>query len=1113
MRIVIAAQSETGETVLANLCSWSRSGLLSEFCWWPTPPDGSERGFVVKRIVRGELREESLSHALDQVDPDDVRLVGFYCAGPDGFDVRFADALQQRVDAAADVIRFRPAHPVRATMVVVQPAVGERVPAGLFRGRWLANVLMVAEYRRKPDAPNALADTPEMLPAHAANALATTADLWHDARPDRKSVLDGLVPGQVGPHPVTVVPVRCYSRIVDLGYLPDHLAASVFQRSSEAWPNPDRDHFERRSSPDEIVNYLTRRYLQKHEEVLGATPFTPVVPPPRPQLTILETLRWIWQELIRAINSKPIEMMEGLLAATVDRTAAFLEQHIGPDRPFDVVRWRERANRTGDLTELRHELDRPLVAPTGRVADTWRDLLALAFGLIDGSPLPEGIDAEVAKLDDRRLVVTAPDQIVPDPREAPPPSPDGSQPRACDPLTLRTQMAEEPAADDADAADLSEAAPPPASSPVVGRDGPVWIVGESIAEALLQGRAGAADPPPQPLPPEPTEQDRKLMEKARRKLARRQRRRARRGLLGRLLGPLVLEGAASWAVWTRLPLLLAGLAQGVLLIALGGVYVQLARRRYRRRQRTAREAIEQEVARLNETLKRSLCKGDEQRLAARYDEYLDWAEMIGWFAHDPWIGEALHRMDVRTPIDAATIPASMMVALGRVGERVESLRRQGQRQLFRPGWLSGLYAAVEHSVLEELRQEEGAASGTTAGARNTPLGATGGDSDTEGVPPPGEGGHEPDPLPPATAWFSPPENLSELYAALKPSIVRISVTDVAGERFGGTGVLSSRGGTIATARHVIEHAAEITVTFADGTEVPAEVMRTAAAADVAIIAAPPPDSATAAMLAPQDEQVVQGEPVITLGHPLLLDGEPTLAWGLITATDRHITIEDAPDGIGRFPVIQATYQSTGGASGSPVFDLEGRVIGIHSAGSKAAAGDERAQYMSSAVPTSALRELLAEQQAGLAPAAFSATTASTAPPPLDRDESLPEATAFLNEITGPHQGLSFLPDHWSDPTRGRPLVEDCLPHDQALVGDSARLGRAAGATRFLVPLRLGVHRVKIAKPVPPDDLACCADVAESEQKPTNRDDSFHQGVGDGVTDDAAGAVPASEAGL
>src|ERR1035437_9825851 len=98
MRIVIAAQSETGETVLANLCSWSRSGLLSEFCWGPTPPDGSERGFVVKRIVRGELREESLSHALDQVDPDDVRLVGFYCAGPDGFDVRFADALQQRVD-------------------------------------------------------------------------------------------------------------------------------------------------------------------------------------------------------------------------------------------------------------------------------------------------------------------------------------------------------------------------------------------------------------------------------------------------------------------------------------------------------------------------------------------------------------------------------------------------------------------------------------------------------------------------------------------------------------------------------------------------------------------------------------------------------------------------------------------------------------------------------------------------------------------------------------------------------------------------------------------------------------------------------------------------------
>src|SRR5207237_161137 len=108
------------------------------------------------------------------------------------------------------------------------------------------------------------------------------------------------------------------------------------------------------------------------------------------------------------------------------------------DRPFDVVRWRERASQMTDLSELRDDLERPLVVPSGAVAETWRDLLMFAFGLLDGSALPEGVDAEALDLDDRRLVVTNPGMIAPDPAHVPPVALDGAQPRACDPLHLRS---------------------------------------------------------------------------------------------------------------------------------------------------------------------------------------------------------------------------------------------------------------------------------------------------------------------------------------------------------------------------------------------------------------------------------------------------------------------------------------------------------------------------------------------------------------------------------------------------------------------------------------------------------------------------------------------------
>jgi S1-C subfamily serine protease len=122
--------------------------------------------------------------------------------------------------------------------------------------------------------------------------------------------------------------------------------------------------------------------------------------------------------------------------------------------------------------------------------------------------------------------------------------------------------------------------------------------------------------------------------------------------------------------------------------------------------------------------------------------------------------------------------------------------------------------------------------------------------------------------------------------------------------------------------------------------------------------------------------------MVTLGHPNLLDGDATLSWGLVTAVNRRIHGAGHEDESQR--VIQATYQSAGGSSGSPVFTLDGEVIGIHTSSSMSPAGTATT-FMSYAVPVDILHKLLgstipsisAPPRDGSNGRALATTTAST----------------------------------------------------------------------------------------------------------------------------------------
>ena len=143
-------------------------------------------------------------------------------------------------------------------MIAIPGAVGRHVAPELFRSEWAANVLVVPEDRSGPEGANVLADTPGFQPSHAAHSLACLTDLWTMPPGRRSSLIDAVKPRPGSPDPVRVVPVRCYSRIVDLGYLADHLAAAVFRRRETSWPNPDRERFDRVEDPVELLEYATR---------------------------------------------------------------------------------------------------------------------------------------------------------------------------------------------------------------------------------------------------------------------------------------------------------------------------------------------------------------------------------------------------------------------------------------------------------------------------------------------------------------------------------------------------------------------------------------------------------------------------------------------------------------------------------------------------------------------------------------------------------------------------------------------------------------------------------------------------------------------------------------
>ncbi|MDC3208787.1 Do family serine endopeptidase [Pelagibacteraceae bacterium] len=198
-----------------------------------------------------------------------------------------------------------------------------------------------------------------------------------------------------------------------------------------------------------------------------------------------------------------------------------------------------------------------------------------------------------------------------------------------------------------------------------------------------------------------------------------------------------------------------------------------------------------------------------------------------------------------------------------------------------------------------------------------------------------------------TFAFTGPDTFSDLAESVSPSVVNISTTGVI-EQTGpevpsiedffnfpfnmprsepserefsslGSGFVISEDGFIVTNNHVVENASDIQVTFTDGTKIEAELIAADAETDLALLKV---DTNNLDYLEFGDSDTAKvGNWVMAIGNPHGLGG--TVTAGIVSARGRMLG--------GRYDdFIQTDASINRGNSGGPLFDLDGKVIGVNS---------------------------------------------------------------------------------------------------------------------------------------------------------------------------------------
>jgi serine protease Do len=204
----------------------------------------------------------------------------------------------------------------------------------------------------------------------------------------------------------------------------------------------------------------------------------------------------------------------------------------------------------------------------------------------------------------------------------------------------------------------------------------------------------------------------------------------------------------------------------------------------------------------------------------------------------------------------------------------------------------------------------------------------------------------------SSAWArSAPDSFADLADRLLPSVVNISTTQTVSresmtgnEEFDeffkeffdrqeqenrprrmtslGSGFIIDSSGYIVTNNHVIADADEVTVVLHDDTELKATIVGRDEKTDLALLKVDAGRSLPATDWGSSDELRI-GDWVMAIGNPFGLGG--TVTAGIVSARSRDINSGPYDD------YIQTDASINRGNSGGPLFDMDGKVIGVNTA--------------------------------------------------------------------------------------------------------------------------------------------------------------------------------------
>jgi S1-C subfamily serine protease len=173
-----------------------------------------------------------------------------------------------------------------------------------------------------------------------------------------------------------------------------------------------------------------------------------------------------------------------------------------------------------------------------------------------------------------------------------------------------------------------------------------------------------------------------------------------------------------------------------------------------------------------------------------------------------------------------------------------------------------------------------------------------------------------------------PAYSEQVYRVIQPSLVLIETerpgADGAPSGAVGSGVIVSDQGHILTSLHVVTEAAQIKLTFADGTESSAQVTVAQPENDIAVLRPERlPELLVPATLGnPNAERV--GDEAFVVGNPFGLYG--SMSAGVISGFDRSFKPEESQYRLEGLIQIDAAVNP--GNSGGPLLNRHGEVIGI-----------------------------------------------------------------------------------------------------------------------------------------------------------------------------------------